>query len=163
MPYYRRAFVPGGCYFFTLVTRDRANLFDEATVSILREALKREKQRRPFEVQAMVVLPDHLHCLWLLPAGDSDYPARWREIKKHLSKCLARSVWQPRYWEHSIRDAHDWRLHVDYIHYNPVRHGYVDRAEDWPWSSFGRWQAAGLYPVGWGEELPLNLGAMELE
>ena len=164
MPDYRRVFVPGACYFFTVVTANRAPVFAYATaVSALREAFRRERARRPFTVEAAVVLPDHLHCLWRLPDEDVAYPVRWREIKKYVSKVLGRSVWQRAYWEHCIRDEGDWQRHLDYIHYNPVRHGYVASAMAWPYSSFGRWLRCGYYSPGWGECEPEGIVDMEYE
>ena len=152
MSEYRRIFIPGGTYFFTLVTRERYPWFaEEQHVAALREAFTRIGRDKPFTIEAIVVLPDHLHCLWRLPKGDADFSGRWREIKKATSRIIAptsnarheRNVWQRRFWEHVIRDEMDWRLHVDYIHYNPVKHGYVTRPGDWPWSSFRKAVARG--------------------
>jgi putative transposase len=118
---------------------------------------------RPFRTDAIVVLPDHLHCLWTLPAGDDDFPVRWAQIKAGFSRRIVRGerrrasrlnkrergIWQRRYWEHLIRDDDDLRHHVDYIHFNPVKHGHVRHAVDWPYSSFHRYAANGLYPLDW--------------
>jgi len=114
-------------------------------------------------VPAMVVLPDHLHCVWTLPRGDADYPTRWRLIKTWVTQRSGledfrrpkRTVWQARYWEHVIRDETDYRQHVDYIHYNPVKHGYVHKPGDWPYSSFRRCVKAGLYSEEWGRTEPV--------
>lgn len=169
---YRRAFQAGGNFFFTVVTHHRAPFFSkEANVEILRSSFKREMKRRPFTLEAMVVLPDHLHCLWLLPEGDADYSSRWREIKKSTTQQLSvnrnyRSegdVWQRRYWEHKIRDAEDWRIHMDYIHYNPVKHGYVSEPGMWKYSSFLKWVKCGVYDVNWGRVEPDNIGELEFE
>lgn len=159
MSNYHRLKIAGASYFFTVVTHDRKRIFDnENNIQILRNAFRREKQRRPFDVEAIVILPDHLHCLWTLPENDSDYSSRWREIKKHVTKELSVTrnhrnegeIWQRRFWEHSIRDDEDWRNHMDYIHYNPVKHGYVTSPTDWRWSSFSKWIHRGAYDANWG-------------
>ena len=150
---YRRAFVPGATHFFTVVTARRRPLFgDAAACDLRRRAFRQVAQQRPFTVNTMVVLPDHLHCLWTLPPDDVDYPARWRLIKTWVTQRHGadRPLWQPRYWEHLIRDDTDYRQHVEYIHYNPVKHGYVSRPLQWPYSSFRRYVKAGLYPEDWG-------------
>ncbi len=164
---YRRAFVPGGCYFFTLVTKNRQKLFvDNKTVDVLRNAFRRVMIKRPFEIDAIVVLPDHLHCIWTLPEGDADFATRWRLIKtwftKHCDTNIRRmpgpdqarrgeqSIWQHRYWEHLLRDEADYRHHVDYIHYNPVKHGRASSPADWPYSSFRRYVKVGILPADWG-------------
>jgi putative transposase len=169
VPNYRRAFVPGGTFFFTVVTQGRATfLCDDMARSFLSEAIRRCRQRWPFSVDAIVLLPEHLHTIWTLPPGDSNYPARWGWIKKEFTKLwLAsdgveepqsgsrsrnrrRGVWQRRYWEHAIRDEEDVERHFDYIHYNPVKHGLVDSPRDWPYSSFHRWVKEGVYEPNWG-------------
>lgn len=137
----------------------------------LRAAFGKVRATRPFAVEAMVVLPDHLHCIWRLPPGDGDYSSRWREIKKAASRAIApqadargeRQVWQRRFWEHVIRDADDWRRHVEYIHYNPVKHGYATRPADWPWSSFSRFVARRWYVRDWGATEPDAVRGMEFE
>ncbi len=163
MPNYRRVYVPGGRYFFTLVTYGRRPLLvTPEQVGLLRDAFRKVRKQRPFDIEAAVVMPDHLHCVCRLPQGDADYSGRWREIKKSFSRALEapsdarreRRVWQRRFWEHAIRDDDDWRRHVDYVHFNPVKHGYVPRAADWPYSSFRRAVAAGWYPEGWGTSEP---------
>jgi putative transposase len=137
----------------------------------LKEALRRAKSSRPFDVEAMVVLPDHLHCLWRLPEGDGDFSSRWRLIKHQVSigipACVngrnEKAVWQRRYWEHLIRDEEDWRRHMDYIHYNPVKHGYVEAPGDWPHSSFRQCVERGWYAPDWGRVEPAALAGMEYE
>jgi putative transposase len=169
---YRRCYIPGACYFFTAVTYRRRPLFqDQANVVLLREAMRQVKASRLFEVQAIVVLPDHLHTLWRLPEGDADFSTRWKEIKKQVSKAIdtpinhrrEKQVWQRRFWEHVIRDLNDWRRHVDYIHYNPVKHGLVSAAADWPYRSFAQRVADGWYPPGWGREEPAEIRGWSLE
>jgi putative transposase len=163
---YRRADVAGGTYFFTvnLAERQRTLLVDQ--VDVLRTVMREVKARHPFEIDAMVVLPDHLHALWTLPVDDYDYPTRWMLIKAGFSRRIPpgerrnksrmtkgeRGIWQRRYWEHLIRDEQDFARHVDYIHYNPVKHGYVQRVADWPYSTFHRERERGIYPPDWGGE-----------
>jgi putative transposase len=115
------------------------------------------RAQRPFKVEAWVLLPDHMHCIWTLPDNDRDYSARWGWYKKEVSKRLrseglirAASLWQPRFWEHRIRDGRDLWAHCDYIHFNPVKHGLVRDARDWPWSTLHRFIDAGIYPADWG-------------
>jgi putative transposase len=172
MSEYRRLFLPGGCYFFTVVTHRRRSLFaDTGNISLLREAFREVQARRPFEVQAIVVLPDHLHCLWRLPDGDADFSARWRDLKNRLSRGIdtpinrrgEKMVWQRRFWEHAIRDEDDWARHADYIHYNPVKHGYVRAAGDWPYSSFRKAVREGWYRPEWGRVEPEGIKDLSLE
>ena len=161
---YRRATVAGGTYFFTvnLAERKRTLLVDH--VDLLREVFRRVKQRHPFHIDAMVMLPDHLHALRKLPDGDDDFPMRWMLIKSGFSRRIVkgerinasrkrkgeRGIWQRRYWEHSIRDDRDYEMHVNYIHYNPVKHGYAQKAVDWPYSSIHRYVENGVIPKDWG-------------
>ncbi|TVP63142.1 MAG: transposase [Leptolyngbya sp. LCM1.Bin17] len=152
---YRRLYVPGATYFFTVVTYDRRPLFsDPVNVQLLREAFRRVKQHHPFTVEAIVVLPDHIHTLWTLPEGDADFSTRWRLIKTYVSRRCAktyqppgsasrqqkseRTVWQRRFWEHLIRNQRDFDNHVAYIHNNPVKHGLATTPEAWPHSSIHR-------------------------
>lgn len=161
---YRRTDVKGGTYFFTvnLAQRHLRLLLDH--VEILREAVKMVKQRHPFHIDAFVVLPDHLHAIWTLPPDDSDFATRWMLIKSGFSRHIAmnerrnasriskgeRGIWQRRYWEHLIRDEDDFERHVDYIHFNPVKHGHVHRASEWPYSSIHRYIKAGIITNDWG-------------
>jgi len=158
MPDYRRIYQPGGTYFFTVVTWERCPIFLEAFArDALREAFHLTRERYPFDLDAICLLPDHLHCIWTLPENDSDFSTRWRFLKtmftyryhedhpalegRSASRAARReaAVWQRRFWEHLIRDDADYQAHVDYIHYNPVKHALVENIEDWPWSSFHRW------------------------
>lgn len=146
---YRRVRVAGGCYFFTVALADRKSDLLIAHIDLLRTAVKTVKDQHPFTIDAMVVLPEHLHCLWTLPEGDDNYSARWMLIKRHFSMSLPktenikmtrlrkreRGIWQRRFWEHTIRDEQDFYNHIEYIHNNPVKHGYVSNAKDWPYSS----------------------------
>ena len=158
--HYRRLRLAGASYFFTVVTHRRRPIFAEPeAVDALRTAFRTVRARHHFEITAIVVLPDHIHAIWTLPGSDANYPTRWRLIKAETSRLLHRhgtkgQIWQARYWEHCLRDERDLRNHLDYIHYNPVKHGLAMAAADWPWSSFRLWQAAGLYPNGWGASDP---------
>ncbi|MFN2203327.1 MAG: REP-associated tyrosine transposase [Caldilineaceae bacterium] len=161
---YRRANVAGGTYFFTvnLAERQLGLLVDH--VDLLRDSVRVVKQRHPFNIVAFVVLPDHLHAIWTLPEGDSDFAMRWMLVKSGFSRRIPegerrnasrilkgeRGIWQRRYWEHLIRDEMDYQRHVDYVHFNPVKHGYASRAADWPYSSIHRHIAAGLLSENWG-------------
>lgn len=163
MSRYRRVRVPGGTYFFTvnLLERRRTLLVDR--IDDLRAAFRAAHAARPFAVDAIVILPDHLHCLWRLPEGDADNATRWRHIKSAFSRGVPpgercslrrvrkaeRGIWQRRYWEHLVTDDEDLRRHVDYIHFNPVKHGYVQRPTDWPWSSIHRVIRRGDMPPDW--------------
>jgi len=169
---YHRACFPGGVYFFTVVTHDRAQVFiNEERVEVLREAFRKVMAVRPFQIDAMVVLPEHLHCIWRMPEGDADYSSRWREIKKAVSRQIdtttnkrnERMVWQRRFWEHAIRDEEDWRKHVDYIHFNPVKHGLAKLPGEWRWSSFSHAVSKGWYEDSWGASEPTTIIGMDCE
>ncbi|MCX4191346.1 REP-associated tyrosine transposase [Methylophaga sp. OBS1] len=161
---YRRVDVAGATYFFTVNLLDRQQSLLTEHISLLRRCVHNVKQRHPFSIDAMVILPDHLHAVWTLPDGDANYSKRWMLIKSTFSRSLAkteklksshikkreRSIWQRRFWEHLIRDETDYERHVDYIHYNPVKHGYVDKAIDWPYSSIHRYMREGLLSPDWG-------------
>jgi putative transposase len=163
MPDYRRHRVPGGTYFFTVTLAERRLALLVEHIAVLREAFDAVRRARPFSLDAIVVLPDHLHCLWTLPPGDDDFASRWAQVKAGFSRGIPhgehrraslirkreRGVWQRRYGEHLIRDDEDYSRHLDYIHFNPVKHGHVLVAADWPYSSFRRWVARGVYPLDW--------------
>jgi putative transposase len=160
---YRRADVAGGTYFFTVNLADRSSRLLIEHVDCLRDAVRVVKRRRPFEIVAWVVLPDHLHAMWTLPGGDADFPGRWSLIKAGFSRAIVRSedvsasrrgkrergIWQRRFWEHLIRDEDDLHRHIDYVHINPVKHGHADRAADWPHSSIHRYVRAGWLTADW--------------
>jgi len=169
MPNYIRANVDGGTYFFTVVTYQRQRLLGSETARrILQKAVNHVRTQLPFEINAWVLLPDHFHCILSLPQHDHDFSKRLGMIKatfsKHArhvlnnnqSRCPSRqkhreaTFWQRRFWEHQIRDEQDYRHHMDYIHYNPVKHGLVHQVQDWPWSSFHRYVRAGIYTCDWG-------------
>ena len=170
MSNYLRLKIPGGTYFFTLVTYLRRPFLTTSICrSILRAAWLDVSNRFPFETIAVCLLPDHIHCIWSLPEGDPDFSMRWREIKRLFTKEYQSSIrtsgersdsrveraeaaiWQRRFWEHLIRGEDDLHSHLDYIHYNPVKHGLVKSAADWPWSSFQRYVKLGYYDARWGE------------
>jgi len=164
MSTYRRNFLPGATYFFTVTLADRSSTLLTTHIPLLRAAFRYTHARHPFNIDAIVVLPEHLHTIWTLPGNDTDYSTRWRLIKGHFSRHLPadeaitpsrsgkaeRGIWQRRYWEHTIRDEGDYERHVDYIHFNPVKHGLVAAAGDWEYSSFHRYVKQGLLPADWG-------------
>ena len=169
MVQYRRARVGGGTYFFTVALEDRRASLLTDHVDLLREAVRSVHAARPFKLDAMVVMPEHLHAIWVLPEDDADYATRWQLIKTQFTRALrgagvhlpVRSngepaVWQRRYWEHLIRDEDDWQRHRDYIFYNPVKHGHVSRVADWPHSSFHRMVRRGELPSDWGGDAAVN-------
>ena len=168
MTNYRRADFEGGYYFFTVVTYKRRRfLTSELARDCLRAAWLQAQQSDRFDIIALCLLPDHLHCIWKLPDGDSDFSLRWSRIKAGFTRryCQTggveyaqsssrdrkreRGIWQRRFWEHAIRDARDFRIHVDYIHLNPVKHGLARRPVDWPHSSFAKWVGQGAYAAEW--------------
>jgi len=175
VPDYRRCRVAGGTYFFTVNLLERyPNDLLVRHIELLRAVVRQVRERRPFHIDAWVVLPDHLHCLWTLPPGDHDFTTRWRLIKQGFSKNLPkderrsavrikrgeRGIWQRRFWEHVIRDDRDYAAHVDYCHINPYKHGYVKHLAEWPYSTFHHFVAQGIYPAGWaaGTEPDINGG-----
>jgi putative transposase len=166
---YRRNFLPGGSYFFTATLADRRSTLLVDHLVQLRVAFRAARRERPFTIDAIVILPDHLHAVFTMPAGDADYSGRWRRIKGHFSSALINAgvrlqrrrngylaLWQRRFWEHTIRDENDFERHVDYIHYNPVKHGYVTRVGDWPPSSFHRYVREGILPTDWAGDIRGN-------
>jgi putative transposase len=172
---YRRYHQPGGCYFFTTVTEARRPILIEH-LDRLKYAITTTRRRHPFEIDAIVVLPDHLHTIWRLPPDDGDFSTRWRVLKRLFSSGFVRrpsttsqrskvenGIWQRRFWEHCIRDEGDWRRHMDYIHYNPVKHGYCAAPADWPHSSFRRLVAKGWYDAAWGSKAPVDFERTGME
>jgi putative transposase len=168
MSRYRRSNTPGASYFFTVVSYRRRPILCEAPVRVaLRHAILEVRARRPFSIDAWVLLPDHLHCLWTLPPGDADFSTRWSLIKRRVSilcgRHYRRAEWltaskkkhrestlrQRRYWEHQIRNDVDFARHVDYIHYNPVKHGHSRTPQEWPYSTLHRYVETGLIPADW--------------
>lgn len=181
MPNYRRADVPGGTFFFTVVTYRRRLLFEHPEARrILRETVLSVQCKHPFTIDAWVLLPDHLHCIWTLPPEDADFSLRWNRIKSTFSKQAKplfhnehrlsdsqrkhweTTIWQRRFWEHHIRNDEEYQIYMDYIHFNPVKHGWAKQVADWPFSTFHRYVQAGVYPIDWGgqseEVFPAGIG-----
>jgi putative transposase len=163
---YRRNRLAGGKFFFTLTVEDRRSKILVEHIAALRAAFRQTRHERPFAIDAIVILPDHLHAMLTLPEGDADFAGRWRRIKGSFSSRLLRAglaikrhasgelaLWQRRYWEHTIRDDADFARHVDYIHYNPVKHGLVARARDWRYSCFRHYVRRGILPSDWAGDL----------
>lgn len=179
MPNYRRSQIAGGTYFFTVVTyRRRRLLTGELGRQCLRSAIEKVRLTYPFEMPASILLPEHLHAIWTLPRGDHDYSTRWRRIKEEFTRAWfaaggteaslttsrrsrnERGIWQRRFWEHTIEDEDDLRRHIDYIHYNAVKHGEAKCPKDWPYSTFEKWVDAGAYEANWG---CTNMGVLKFE
>jgi putative transposase len=170
MPNYRRAFVPGGCWFFTANLLDRRSKLLIEGIDALRDATRRARKNFPFRIDAMVVLPDHIHAVWTLPPDDTDFSMRWRLIKSGFARAIPRGeplspvrhargergIWQRRFWKHLIRDEGDYARHVEYCYINPVKHALVSRVRDWPHSSFHRDVRAGIFPQDWAGDAGLQ-------
>ena len=168
MANYQRVKLRGATYFFTVNLLERqGNSFLLQEIDTLREVVRKVKAKYPFHIDGWVVLPEHLHAMWTLPVDDCDYSLRWRLIKNGFSRALPkiehrspvrraageRGIWQRHFWEHCIRDEVDYQHHLDYIHINPLKHGLVSNVKDWPYSSFHRYVADGIYPINWcGDE-----------
>src|SRR5437762_1154180 len=163
MTNYRRNFAAGGSFFFTVNLAERRLRLLTEHIDELRSAFRETRRDHPFTIDAMVVLPDHLHAVWTMPEDDANVATSWRLIKSAFSRSLTsgerisdsraakgeRGIWQRRYWEHTIRDQNDFTRHIDYIHINPVKHGLAARVRDWPYSSFDRMVKLGVYPEDW--------------
>jgi len=173
MSEYRRWYEPGGTYFFTAVAHNRRPIFcGDMARSSLHEGIEAVRNKWPFTLVAIVLLPDHIHTVWTLPRGDARYPTRWQRIKEEFTRTYLvrggtevplslsrlqqkeRGVWQRRYWEHTVSDEEDLKRCVDYVHWNPKKHGYVANVRDWPWSSFHRYVGLGEYTHDWGAKDP---------
>ena len=182
MPNFRRWYQPGGTYFFTVVTYRRRQILTRPIARrCLRAAMRSVAADEPFETLALVLLPDHLHAIWALPPGDDRFSRRWQAIKAGFSHAYLasgaaqsavtesqasdrrRGVWQRRFWEHLVRDEDELAALCDYIHYNPVKHGYTRAPADWPWSTFHRFRAAGEYEADWGRSEPASVAALDFE
>ncbi len=166
---YRRSRTNGATYFFTVLTYKRKRiLLKEDNVKIIKEAFKEIATKRPFKIDAFILLPDHIHCIWTLPEGDDDFSTRWRLIRSYFTRRCdikfrdnqtsnmqtkgLQGVWQQRFWEHQVRDEGDFASHVDYIHYNPVKHGLIKTPHEWPYSTFHKYVKKGIYDVYWGTD-----------
>jgi putative transposase len=180
MPEYRRAYIKGSTFFFTVVTYKRFPIFrEEPAINLLRQCFQTTMRTHPFRMDAIVVLPDHLHTIWTLPENDSDFSIRWKRIKGtfsrnyngHSNKIISESmcrknekgIWQRRFWEHAVRDQADFNRLCDYIHYNPVKHGFSSSPLEWKYSSFRKQVETGQYPKDWGQSASKELLAMNLE
>ena len=178
MTEYRRPYIPSATWFFTVNLAERkGNRLLVDKIDILRDVFAETKQQYPFRMNAVVVLPDHLHCIWTLPEDDANFSIRWNMLKGAFSKRIEKSerisvsrkcrrergIWQRRFWEHCIRDELDYNRHVDYIHWNPVKHKWVKNVHDWLHSSFHRYVEKGIYPINWGNIIPPDLEGIELE
>jgi putative transposase len=164
MPDYRRYRVPSGTYFLTINLLKRRSDLLVRHIDTLREAVRRTRRERPFHIDALVVLPEHMHCVITLPEGDDDFSNRIKAIKIRFVRAIPaterrsrtrvargeRGIWQRRFWEHAIRSDADYARHIDYVHFNPVKHGHVTFVRDWPYSTFHRHMRADLYPPDWG-------------
>jgi putative transposase len=173
MSRYRRAKIAGGTFFFTVALADRSSDLLVRSVDRFRRIYRSVHELHPFETIAICVLPDHLHAVWSLPPGDVDFSLRWSLIKSGFTRGLPadalrtpsklakreRGIWQRRYWEHAVRDDSDLARHIDYVHYNPVKHGYVSRVRDWPHSSFHSYVERGILPADWGGNVGELAGA----
>ena len=168
---YRRNFLQGGCYFFTVTLTDRRSTALVDHIDALRAAFRAGRRERPFDIDAIVILPDHLHAIFTLPPDDADFSGRWRRIKGYFSSRLIATgqdlkrhpngdllLWQRRFWEHTIRDEGDFARHVDYIHFNPIKHGLVPRVRDWPYSSFHHYVRQGVLPNDWAGDVSAGGG-----
>jgi putative transposase len=167
MPNYRRAWAPGGCWFFTVNLLDRSSSILTQRIDALREAVQWTLQRYPFRTDAFVVLPDHIHAVWTLPLDDTEFAVRWRMIKSRFARSIPkeapvsrsrkargeRGIWQRRFWEHLIRNEQDYSRHIEYCYINPVKHALVRRVQNWPYSSFHRDVRAGIFPLDWAGEI----------
>ncbi len=179
MSEYRRCMVAGGTYFFTVVGFQRRWIFeDEQNVRLLGDSMRHVRKEAPFRTVAVVVLPDHLHCIWSLPRLDADYSTRWKQIKREFTVRFLgaggedlrvsdarrsrgeRGVWQHRYWEHVVEDEKELEGLCDYIHYNPVKHGFAASPAEWRWSTFARFIASGQYDPDWGRTAPDSINSV---
>jgi putative transposase len=176
MTEYRRPWLPGRTWSFTVnLAQRRDNRLLVERIGLLRSAFQSVRLRYPFHIDAVVILPEHLHCVWTLPPDDSDFSSRWSLIKSQFSRGIEkrewisqsrskrceRGIWQRRFWEHMIRDDEDFNQHVDYVHWNPVKHGWAKGVADWPHSSFHEYVRRGLYPDHWGSEEPSRVESGE--
>jgi len=180
LPNYQRYYLQGGTYFFTVVSHKRQPIFvKEPAIRLFKNCLKDTITIHPFRIDAIVILPDHIHTIWTLPENDSDFSTRWKLVKAAFSKqhqniltgnltdSLVRKgesgVWQRRFWEHLIRDQDDFNRHCDYIHYNPVKHGLAKSPSEWKYSSFEKFVKLGIYEPGWGTFVDKTIIDMDID
>jgi putative transposase len=163
---YRRLKITGATYFFTVTLYDRTSTLLTDHVDLLQTAMQQTKSQHPYQTKAFVILPDHLHVIWQLPPRDDNFSIRWKKIKTHFTRNLIKrgffvtknhrneyNVWQRRFWEHVIRNEDDYKNHINYIHYNPIKHHLVTRTRDWPHSSFHHFVRKGLLPIDWSDNV----------
>ena len=166
MARYRHNFTPGGTFYFTVSLADRQSSALIEHLSALRSAMRDARAKAPFKIEAIVTLPNHLHAILTLPLGDDDFTGRWRHINGGFASAVSTAnpttppgefaLWEERYWEHAIRDESDLARHIEYIHFNPVKHGLVERVSEWPHYSFHRYVRHGLLPGDWAGTVPLS-------
>jgi len=180
MTQYRRSYIPGGTYFFTIVTYNRQPILTSpVSRRLLRDAWLTIQATHPFTLVACCLLPEHIHCIWTLPENDSDYSIRWQGIKGLFSKRYKKNmnfhaeisysqkkkreagIWQRRFWEHTLVEQEDFNTHVNYIHYNPVKHNLVKHVRDWPWSTFHSFVEKGIYDIEWGSGMSERFSEMK--
>ena len=176
MTEYRRFYIPKALWFFTVNLAERKNnrlLIEQ--IDVLSQAFRYVKIRKPFYMNAVVIMPDHLHCIWTLPPDDGDYSMRWNLLKGYFSRKIStgervsksrqkrreRGIWQRRFWAHLIEDQDDLNRHIDYIHWNPVKHGQVKQVMDWPYSSFHQFVKRGIYSNDWGSNEQYEIQVIE--
>jgi putative transposase len=159
---YRRHHIPSGTYFFTVNLQNRSLSLLIDHINLLRFAFLHTQQNMPFKIIAIVIMPDHLHTIWQLPEGDNDYSRRWQLIKSKFTQQVRKEkhfqknkkgeygIWQRRFWEHTIKNENDLNRHIDYIHFNPVKHGYVKTVKEWKYSSFSKYVKNDVLPLNWG-------------
>jgi putative transposase len=166
---FRRYYVPNAVVFITQVVQDRPPIFrNEAHLDLLLSTLHRVKELHPFAMLGYVFLPDHFHLL-IKPEENSTFSQVMHSLKPNFTKAYKQTIgvagsmkfWQKRFWDHIIRDEADFERHLDYIHYNPVKHGLVHKPEDWPRSSFLAWKARGAYADGWGWSAPHSVAEFD--
>lgn len=164
MSFYRRNYIPGGTFFFTVKLADSKSTLLIDRIDLLREAYQYVQQKYPFKTEAICILPNHIHCIWTLPENDTDYSLRWRLLKTRFSSHFQavenishskqrrkeKGIWQRRFYEHTIRDDQDFENCVNYIHYNPVKHGWARCVKDWQFSTFHQYVKDQIYPEDWG-------------
>ena len=160
---YRRSQAKGATFFFTVVTDRRKEVFSSiGNIALIKQTFSHVNEKYPFQTEAFVILPDHIHCIWTLPEDTNDFSTRWRLVKSYFTKeCRTKEkIWQNRFWEHQIRDDGDFTRHIEYIHYNPVKHGYVVSPNEWEHSSFHYFVERGIYQPDWGAKVEFDFDIM---
>jgi len=173
MPDYRRFYIPNSITFITCVTRDRyPYLKSKSDIDLFFSTLARVKEIKPFELMAYVVLPDHFHWLMKVDQSSGNFSKVMHSIKRNFTQNYKQahnvqksiSIWQRGFWDHVIRDERDLEIHLDYIHWNPIKHGCVNKPSNWPYSTYRDWEGMGIYDLGWGcVEIPENISGLNFE